>query len=52
MPDKKIDGPDAVEFVKAAVQGIPDAKEHKRIMYELGGAYLLGKAIKHVTKGK
>lgn len=52
MPDKKLDAPDGVAFAKEIVKNIPGAKEHKRMMYEIGGAFLLGKAYRNVIKRK
>jgi hypothetical protein len=49
MPyDKKVDGPDTVEFVKAATQGMMSAKDSKKLWYGLAGAYTAGRVLRRV----
>ena len=52
MPDKKLDAPDSVAFAKEVVKHIPNGKERRRMMYELGGAIVLGKVYRNVNKRK
>jgi hypothetical protein len=52
MPDRKLDAPDGVAFAKEIVKNIPDGKEHKRMMLEIGGAYILGKVYKGAIRRK
>ena len=48
MPDKKLDRPDEVAFIKEIVRHIPGDKEHKenmrRVAYTVAGGVLLGVA--------
>lgn len=49
MPyDKKVDGPDPVEFAKAATQGMMSAKDSKKLWYGLAGAYTVGRVLRRV----
>ena len=50
MPyDKKVDGPDTVEFIKAATQGMMSAKDSKKLWYGLAGAYTAGRVLRRVN---
>lgn len=45
-----IDKPDEVEFARAIAQNLPSHDDKNKQLVGLGAAYLLGRAIKYVSK--
>lgn len=52
MPDNKIDGPTEADFSREIFINVPSGKGHKSLVYKLGAAYILGKAVQSVIKRK